>query len=247
MTFFEELAQGYTNFKEETSLWFNEVREFFNLTHNIYHRPDHGDIKILWRFNGNKNDLINWIVTTDAMYDHGRSIASMKMTSEGKGLFYGNVNTKPVKDGINNSAGYCNVKRVLPHRSFYRKPKLNWANYNCLIMRVRGDGRLYQINIKPKNSIDIFQKDIYFYGLYTTGGPYWQYYKVPFSKFIFAAKGCIQDCQEKLQLDEIGGFSITINDNSNGPFKLEIDYIGLFLDMSIREDNAYETYVVGMV
>ena len=42
---------------------------------------------------------------------------------------------------------------------------------------------------------DIWWHDLWTFPLYTRGGPYWQEYRVPFSKFYFAHKGKIQDDQ----------------------------------------------------
>lgn len=52
--------------------------------------------------------------------------------------------------------------------------------YNMLVMRVRGDGRSYMLNIATKGSYDILWNDMYHYVLYTRGGPYWQVSRVIF-------------------------------------------------------------------
>ena len=42
--------------------------------------------------------------------------------------------------------------------------------------------------------------------------------------------------------NKIGHFGITIADKNDGPFQLEIDYIGLELDHLNDEEIAYEMY-----
>ena len=69
-------------------------------------------------------------------------------------------------------------------------------------------------------------------------------FQIPFSKFYLAAKGRIQDKQEKMQLDKISYIGITLADAYNGPFNLEVDYIGVYFDSNHSQDFAYEMYQV---
>lgn len=86
--------------------------------------------------------------------------------------------------------------------------------------------------------------DIYHYVLYTRGGPHWQVSKIPFSKFFLGSKGRVQDRQYPLPLDRVTnvGFSVSARGGHEGPFNLEIDFIGLEFDPSHREEFAYEMY-----
>ena len=68
--------------------------------------------------------------------------------------------------------------------------------------------------------------------------------KIPFSKFYLTSKGRIQDSQEPLLASRITSFGITAGDQINGPFRLEIDYVGLEFDPSHTETSAYEQYKV---
>lgn len=47
-----------------------------------------------------------------------------------------------------------------------------------LVMRVRGDGRSYLLNINTRGYYDITWNDVYHYVLFTRGGPYWQVARV---------------------------------------------------------------------
>lgn len=58
-----------------------------------------------------------------------------------------------------------------------------------------------------------------------------------------ASKGRTQDFQERVPLTQISSFGIAAA-KVDGPFSLEIDYVGLECDESFAEEFAYEMYRV---
>jgi NADH dehydrogenase [ubiquinone] 1 alpha subcomplex assembly factor 1 len=81
--------------------------------------------------------------------------------------------------------------------------------------------------------------------LYTRGGPYWQLCKIPFSKFYLANNARIVDKQFRfIQSHSISSIGITLADQHEGPFSLEIDFIAVLKDNIDYEEFAYEKYKV---
>ncbi|KAM8783950.1 complex I intermediate-associated protein 30, mitochondrial isoform 2-T2 [Rhynchonycteris naso] len=64
--------------------------------------------------------------------------------------------------------------------------------------------------------------------------------RIPFSKFFFSNQGRIRDAQYQLMLDKISSIGFTLADKVDGPFFLEIDFIGVFTDPAHTEEFAYE-------
>nr|XP_048315751.1 complex I intermediate-associated protein 30, mitochondrial isoform X1 [Myodes glareolus] len=64
--------------------------------------------------------------------------------------------------------------------------------------------------------------------------------RIPFSKFFFSNQGRIRDGQCPLVLDKISSIGFTLADKVDGPFFLEIDFIGVFTDPAHTEEFAYE-------
>lgn len=164
------------------------------------------------------------------------------MSSIGTGVFSGILSSRLPKDGRIKHAGYCNITTTSKYKSFKREVSHDWSPYTHLILRVRGDGRSYSINLNTRDLFDLTWNDLYQYVLHTRGGPYWQYIKIPFSKFVFSSKGRVQDKQIPIMLDGIKQLGITLADDIPGHFKLEIDYIGLECDKYNVEKSAYEGY-----
>ncbi|XP_076785622.1 complex I intermediate-associated protein 30, mitochondrial isoform X2 [Arvicanthis niloticus] len=64
--------------------------------------------------------------------------------------------------------------------------------------------------------------------------------RIPFSKFFFSNQGRVRDVQGPLVLDKISSIGFTLSDKVDGPFFLEIDFIGVFTDPAHTEEFAYE-------
>lgn len=238
LPFRQRMRHGLVELKKEIALWKSEVKEKFEGDPLLVYRP--GEVDIAWKFEGDKS-LEKWIVTSDKDHNEGFSHCELTTSKTGKALFSGEIVARTPIDGRVKRSGYCNIKSERARKSFKRESHLDWRFYNMLIMRIRGDGRHYMLNIHTRGYFDITWNDIYHYVLYTRGGPYWQVARIPFSKFFYANKGRIQDQQEPIPLGKVSSFGITAA-RYPGKFSLEIDYIGLEYDPSFTEEFAYEMY-----
>nr|CAG4644099.1 EOG090X091L [Lepidurus arcticus] len=236
------VIQGLKELREEIKIWKSEVVEKFTCDPLLIVPP--GELDIAWKLDKNTN-FNHWVTTSDKDHNQGYSECSFNLSPSGRGLFSGHLSTELPQDGKIKKAGYCNVKSVQPRKSFKRETHLDWSIYTHLVMRVRGDGRTYMLNLGTAGYFDTTWNDMFSYVLHTRGGPYWQVTKIPFSKFFMSSKGRIQDIQQPVPLNRISNFGISAGDKINGPFRLEIDYIGLEYDPNHTEKTAYELYKVG--
>ncbi|XP_078515745.1 complex I intermediate-associated protein 30, mitochondrial [Lissotriton helveticus] len=197
--------------------------------------------KVLWEFRS-QQDLEEWIVSSDQEVG-GKSEAYLKLGRNNQtALLYGTLNTEVPRDGETRYSGYCSMRSKLPQGAFDRKKHHDWSNFNTLVLRVRGDGRPWMINLATEMYFSHQKSDLYNYFLFTRGGPYWEDVRIPFSKFFLSSKGRIQDGQHPVWLDKVNTVGFTLGDQVNGPFQLEIDYVGLCNDRAHTEEFAYEVY-----
>lgn len=233
----EVIKKGIPDFKKEIIDGLNCDVDFL---------VGHGDFEYFYRFAG-KESLNSWLVSADRDSDQGKSTAHLTLSPAGKGLFHGYLNTEVPKDGISQRAGYCNIRSPYNKRSFERFIPYDWSRYTHLFLKIRGDGRNYMLILQMFTNLDVLMYDMYNYPLYTRGGPYWQYVKIPLSGFFFAAHGRTQDNQSVINLARIKALGISVGDGVHGPFQLEIDYIALVRDhlADHRKDFKYELYRTG--
>ncbi|KAI1292891.1 Complex I intermediate-associated protein 30, mitochondrial [Halotydeus destructor] len=241
MTLQDTVKLGLHTFKEECVLL---KEEWVYKTRMDPKHLEPGDVDMLYKFD-NAKTISEWKTACDSDWNEGFSTCDFRLSKNGHGLFTGYLDAERMpKDGRVNRVGWAHTSAPDARKSFYRYARYDWGNFTHLVMKVRGDGRTYGMLVRAKGFYDISWFDIYAYGIYTHGGPYWQLVKIPFSKFYFTSKGRVQDKQCALNLSDISGYGISIMDRNTGPYSLEIDYIGLENDPSHTEEFAYEMYYV---
>ncbi|CAH8514101.1 unnamed protein product [Schistosoma turkestanicum] len=174
------------------------------------------------------------------------SSSAIVMTStdskfKGYGHFRGFISTRVPKRGDLVRAGFANL-RSPESRCFGFVMPYGLEAYSHLIIRYRGDGRKYQIVVLPRASWDFDRYASHQYTLYTRGGPYWQIAKIPLSKFYRTNSNLVHSTQFPANLGNMRLISFTLMDDIEGPFSLELDYIGLYFDQEQSEAFDYERY-----
>ena len=67
-------------------------------------------------------------------------------------------------------------------------------------------------------------------------------FQIPFNKFFLAYKGRIPDKQAYVDLQNVLTVGVTIADGVDGPFQLELDWVGVVYDETHNDTFAYESY-----
>ena len=160
--------------------------------------------KMLVDFNDADESGTWWIVNDGVM--GGLSQSEFKLTGEGTAIFQGNVS-------LENFGGFCST-RTDP-RSF----KLE--NYRELLVRVKGDGKKYQLRLHADNRFD----DIAYRYYFQTQPATWLTIRAPFREFVPVFRGRIMNNVSPISPGEIQAIGFMISDKQAGPFRLEIDSI----------------------
>lgn len=69
-------------------------------------------------------------------------------------------------------------------------------------------------------------------------------FQIPFSYFYFTVKGRIEENQEPMCRTQCSRVGILLADNIEGPFKFEIEYVGLEYQVFHSEASPYENYLL---
>lgn len=203
-----------------------------------------GDIVPQFNFREQKDrDLFTTVA--DSEFNLGFSKCEFIGTRQSTGLFRGFLDTRVPRDGKTAQAGYAALQGLPITKSFERQTYLNWAHWSHLVIRCRGDGRMYMIQLHALEIDEITSHMLYTFPLHTRGGPYWQITTIPFSKFFVLFRSTIQDRQNPPELRYITKIGISLKDKMSGPFELEVDYIACAMNRADEDETfAYETYEV---
>lgn len=187
-----------------------------------------------------------WKPVADRDSMNGFSECRLIRSQAGHALFTGVLDNRLPEDGMTMNSGFVGIIGPSAPRwhPFQRETRWDWTQFNSLEIKYRGDGRKYQIVVNTGTyTSDLEHYDSHSFFLHTRGGPYWQTLRIPFHRFIFTFKNFVQDFQAGVPRHRVKFVAVTLQDKVDGPFALEIDYIGLIdHTSSLDADTAYEGY-----
>ena len=151
-----------------------------------------------------------WITVNDNVMG-GRSSGGFSI-ADGRLSFKGSTNT--------NGGGFSSIRT--------RSADLNLDGTEGLLYRVRGDGRTYTAALRNGQRFGSF--DISYWAEFETSGE-WQTIRIPFEDFRPTFFGeDITGRAPELRPEEITGAAFYIYDKKDGPFSLDIEWIGSYTD-----------------
>ncbi len=117
-----------------------------------------------------------------------------------------------------NNGGFASIRT--------RRTDLDLQNGDRVCVRVRGDGRTYSLNLYTQRQLTAFS----YRATIATKQSEWMEFTVPLKDFVATSFG--QAIRGARQVDpaEVTALGFTLSDQSEGPFKLEVDWIKLQRD-----------------
>jgi hypothetical protein len=159
--------------------------------------------KVLFDFN-KQADISNWIVVNDVVMG-GESSGSFRLSNDGFGVFDGTIS-------LDNNGGFSSLR--------YQFSKTKVKQYSTIIVKLRGDGKNYQLRIKS-NSTDSYS---YVAPFSTTGE--WQEIAIRLQDMYPSFRGRKLD-QPNFAQDHIEEITFLIGNKRKENFKIELDQITL--------------------
>ena len=150
------------------------------------------------------SDISNWKILDDVVMG-GRSDGNFKINTEGHGEYTGRISLK-------NNGGFSSLR--------YYFNAINTDSYSKFILRVRGDGKPYQLRVKDKRN------NRYSYVLEFQTTKDWQTIEIPFSEMHASFRGRLLDIPN-FKGDQMEEIAFLIGNKKEESFKLLIDSISL--------------------
>lgn len=131
---------------------------------------------------------------------------------------YGGASTADFSGTVSlkNSGGFASIRSTPSLHDLQR--------YAGLVLRVRGDGKQYKINLKTETALDGVQ----YQAVFTTEAGAWTEIVIPFSRFVPMFRGAHAYDAPPLDTASLRSFGFLISDKQEGPFRLVIDRISAY-------------------
>ena len=145
-----------------------------------------------------------WQTVNDGVMG-GISDGRVKITKDKKMEFFGTLS-------LENNGGFASVRTPAL--------KLGLKQGDTLVVKVRGDGRQYSMNLYPRRRRSAFS----YRAMFTTTKDKWIEVRLPLDNFVATSFGRIVRNQP-LDPTEVNGIGILLGDKKAGPFRVEVEGI----------------------
>jgi monofunctional biosynthetic peptidoglycan transglycosylase len=147
----------------------------------------------------------SWRIVNDGVMG-GRSESSLELTGQGTAMFKGNLS-------LENNGGFASTRALFDG--------LDLSSFSGLQLRVRGDGRSYELRIRTNRNLD----GVAYRAEFPTEAGEWTEVFLPFSAFQPSFRGRVPRGASPLDPAAIRQIGLLLGDKKEGPFELEIAWI----------------------
>lgn len=155
-----------------------------------------------------KNIIDKWSITNDDVMG-GVSTSSVSVGENNCLIFSGDVS-------LDNNGGFASLRSPIDD--------YNLSAYEGFLIKLKGDGKNYYLSFRQTKFFTGFN----FTQRFQTEKEKWQTLKLPFKDFKLKYYGREVTDQKSADKSNIKQLSILISDKQEGPFKIEIEWIGLY-------------------
>lgn len=149
-----------------------------------------------------------WGVTNDDVMG-GVSTSKISVSEENVLIFSGEVS-------LENNGGFASLRSPIDDYDF--------SEYEGFLLKVKGDGKTYNLSFRPTKNFTGYNCTQKF----QTEKDNWQIVKLPFKDFNLKYYGKEISSFKPPDKSNIKQISILISDKQQGPFQIEIEWIGLY-------------------
>ncbi len=155
-----------------------------------------------------QEEINNWYAIDDRIMG-GISQSLFQPESENTAAFAGKVS-------LENNGGFASVRR--------EAEKFDLSAFDGVMLRVRGDGKEYNVNLKTDPRIS----GVYFQAAFSPPAGDWITVKLPFLVFRAKIRGRYVDDRYTLDPADICSFGFMISDKQKGQFRLLVEKISAY-------------------
>ncbi|MCW8802918.1 MAG: CIA30 family protein [Ignavibacteriaceae bacterium] len=149
-----------------------------------------------------------WDVTNDDVMG-GVSKSRISVGEKNELIFSGEVS-------LENNGGFASLRSPIDDYDF--------SDYEGVMLKVKSDGKTYSLSFRQTKFFSGYNYNQKF----NTGKDNWQLVMLPFKDFKLKYYGREVSNSEQPDKSAIKQVSILISDKQQGPFKIEIEWIGLY-------------------